>query len=228
MKSTKFLFILLFLTWFLWSEDYFNKAVYYYSLKRFSIAKDLFNKCIKANPLNDEIYFYLGNIDVVKSNYLEARKAYQKAIDINTENPHYYYNYASLNKRQGLYDVAVAQYKKALSLDSNFYKCHQHLAMIHYTLYDWEKSIKHFETVLKILPNHPDRDNINDWMDKLRKNKDFSLKKRQDLLRKSQKAGSKPQTPFSIDFDQIGHEQELESKAAESIDEVPVEIDIID
>lgn len=74
-------------------EEYYNLALEAFQNNNFHIAKDLLQKCIKANPSDHEAFTLLAGCFEKEGELGEAALAFKKALEIRPDIAEYHYNY---------------------------------------------------------------------------------------------------------------------------------------
>jgi len=84
---------------------------------RYSDAKQLYQKALKADPNYVDALNNLGVIYIREKNYKEAQANFERAIRFEPENVDPYYNLACVYALKGEIKLGIAHLKKACSLD---------------------------------------------------------------------------------------------------------------
>jgi tetratricopeptide (TPR) repeat protein len=81
----------------------------------------------------------------------------------------FHYNLAVAYTKSKLYDDAIESYEKSLALNPNNADAHYNLGLLYSDVKNNpEKAAKHYKKYLELKPNAEDRDEVQDWIDKLR------------------------------------------------------------
>ena len=81
----------------------------------------------------------------------------------------FHYNLAVAYTKSKLYDDAIESYEKSLSINPNNADAHYNLGLLYSDVKNnSEKAAKHYKKYLELKPNAEDRDEVQDWIDKLR------------------------------------------------------------
>ena len=62
-------------------EFYFYEGLKLYNLQNYSQAKQMFHKVIELNPINDAAYYYLGSINMIEGDSVQAEKNLLIAVE---------------------------------------------------------------------------------------------------------------------------------------------------
>lgn len=105
------------------------KGLKYFSLKRYKEAIEEFNKALKTDSSNPEIYANLGLAYYKIDRYRESIESYKKALLLNPDSRYIYKRLGALNLIIGEYDSAIEAFQKALQLNNEDPKAHFDLAI---------------------------------------------------------------------------------------------------
>lgn len=118
----------------------------------------LLKKSQKFKIVNYE-YFFLGNLELQKSNDSKAIKYFNKSIQISANNPFSYNSIGLIYQRNNKTEKAIEYFEKAIKCDGNLYFILYNLGRAFEKIGNIEKSKEYYEKVLKI--NKESQDAIN-------------------------------------------------------------------
>ncbi|MCX7765907.1 MAG: tetratricopeptide repeat protein, partial [Candidatus Sumerlaeia bacterium] len=147
---------------------YFNLGLLYLDRDNLTTAKEHFHTALKLQP---ELY---GNLLKIAEQYSREKK-WDKAIAILefsiTANPGEFWGYLYLGKVYAILgnkESAVANLKQASALNPQNAEVHYELAKVYLLLVQDERlAYQHFQQVLNLNPQHPDREKILKTMSQL-------------------------------------------------------------
>jgi len=88
---------------------------------------------------------------------------------LNQERALYHYNLAVAYTQSKFYDEAINAYEKSLSYNPDNPDAHYNLGLLYANIkYEPQKAIAHYQKYLELKPNAEDRDEVEDWIDKLK------------------------------------------------------------
>lgn len=196
--------------------DPFLEGERLYSQGKYTVALDYLAGATKQNPANADAWLYLGNIQTLQSNFVEADKAYQRALELRENSPDILASYGALKRQQKMYDVAEALFRKALVAKPAFAPAREQLGKLYFETFEWNKSADELEALLGLNPQHPQRTALENLIKKLRANLAMAEEKRKEFLNGG-KPTEKPPV-FSVDLKDAGKGAELKTKAEGSVD----------
>ena len=82
-------------------------------------ATDFYNRALKADPEQVDVFMRLAGLSFNAKEYEKAREMLLKVLDKQPNNPHALYNYALALHLQGEHEQAVAYWQKTVEVDAN-------------------------------------------------------------------------------------------------------------
>ena len=99
---------------------------------------------------------------------LESRLTTLEAT-MKKERARFHYNLAVAYTKAKLYDDAIEAYETSLALDPNNADAHYNLGLLYSDVKNnSEKAVAHYKKYIELKPDAEDRDEVQDWIDKLR------------------------------------------------------------
>lgn len=91
-------------------SEKFNQAFKFHESGEMTKARDLYLEILENEPLNDEVWYFLGTLYLQVNDYIESEECYKKALSIN---PRFQYleNLANLYLTKGDFSVAISLYQ---------------------------------------------------------------------------------------------------------------------
>ncbi len=116
-------------------------------------ALSAFNKAIKVNPNNADVYVQRGIYYFEQDDWEAASNDYEKAISLDPKNSHAYYNRGSLLMAQKNYPLALEDMTQAIVLMPDFPGAYINRGNIHKLLKDHQAALKDYSKAIDISPN---------------------------------------------------------------------------
>ncbi|MFH2144200.1 MAG: tetratricopeptide repeat protein [Bacteroidota bacterium] len=122
------------------------KAECYYTLGKYTLARDELQKSFKYYPDDHYNLNFMGRILLLLEQYDEAEKSFQKAIELDTNNVNYLLNYADLLAYEYFnnYEKAKALVLTALQKDSTNSKTYFYLAELEVIFKNYKEAEKKY------------------------------------------------------------------------------------
>ncbi len=155
----------------------FDKGKELYLKGKFQIALYFFKKAIEEDPLNPQLYFYLGNIYNHREEFDKSIDAFLKGIDLADEKNDYYYNLAKTYRSAKKHEKALQTFRKLLSRTDAYPESYYYIGLINFKLKNKEDTISNLETYLAKKPDSPQYETIEKVIKFLKENDDIWKKK---------------------------------------------------
>lgn len=138
------------------ASAYYNIAILYKEIEAIDMAREYFERTIKADPTYRGVHLQLGLIAEQKGEYSRAMEEYQKELAIDKSSALAYQRLGFLysNDKQDLIK-AEEFFKKSLELEPNNVDTLIHRANNLYTMGRFGESADEFEKVLQLDPKNP-------------------------------------------------------------------------
>lgn len=118
-------------------------------------AKEVFNKAIKAEKKNGDLYGYIADA-CIAANYPKLAEQYiARGKDVTTKNARIYMAIGNLEKLKGNFGPAANAYENANFYDKNFVLPLVKVGNIYLDSRSWDSSEKAFKQALQIDPKYP-------------------------------------------------------------------------
>ena len=127
---------------------------------------------VKQSPKNLDAWIELGNIFMDTSRFQEAIGAYEKVLEFDERNVDVRVDMGTCYRNIGKPDRAVEEYRKAMSINPNHLNAHRNLGVV--LAFDFKKkdeAIKEFKEYIRLAPNTPDAQKIEELVEKLKKSR---------------------------------------------------------
>ncbi len=138
------------------ADAFYNIALIYKENESDEMAREFFEKTIKANPNYPGVHLQLGLIAEQKGEYAKAMEEYKKEVAINNKSALAYQRLGFLysNDKQDL-QKAEEEFLKSLALEPDNVDTLIHYANNLYTMGKFGQSADQFEKVLQLDPKNP-------------------------------------------------------------------------
>lgn len=138
------------------SSVYCDWALYLYNLGETKDVFDKFEKALKLNPDNPDIYEGLSRVNFLSKNYSDSIRQMQKAIDLNPGNSEYYIFLADVYcEVNNVYD-AERMYKEVIFMEPENAVCHARLGIINLKQKKIDVALEHLRIAVKLDENNWD------------------------------------------------------------------------
>lgn len=118
----------------------------------------------KAATLDATNYDAINNVTLLLIKLRRFQEAFPyavKAVQIRTDSPELYLNLGIVCFNLGRIDESIAAYKNALNLNQEYVDAHFNLGVVLMRIQNKQKeSLEHFQKVLELQPNHPNKELI--------------------------------------------------------------------
>ncbi len=138
-------------------ENAYTSAIAYLGINNYELAKISFLKSLKNNYNVIGSYYYLGLIEYRDNNYKQAEEYLKKCIELDDKITDAHNTLGAIYAKQKRYKEAIAEFKKVLHDNSYLFpeNALYNLALIHYSMKDYKKSIEYCNKSLYIVPKSP-------------------------------------------------------------------------
>ncbi|MHA1146810.1 MAG: protein kinase domain-containing protein [Promethearchaeota archaeon] len=131
-------------------KDFENRGISFLTLNLTKEAIKNFEKVLEINPLNSDVYRYLGNALKKERNYNKSIEMLQKAIKLKPELADNYYDLANVYKELDHDKKAIELYKKAMELKFDNPKALYKIAQIYDKIEDYKLAKLYYKQFLSI------------------------------------------------------------------------------
>lgn len=131
-------------------------AMYLFDKKELNECFKIFTLAIKYDNANPEVYYQLGEVNILIKNYNEAILQLKKAININSDCAKYHMAIADCYAALGNTFEQKNSLLTAVHVDENDTNALFKLALLHESQHDRTSEIKALEKILEVEPNHLD------------------------------------------------------------------------
>jgi len=123
----------------------------------------------KHDPKNVAIWINLGNLLYDSTRYSEAIDAYEKALELDPKNVDVRVDMGTCYRRVRRADRAAEEFRKAISINPLHPYAHRNLGVVlAFDLNDKKEAVKEFEEYIKLSPNTPDAQDIQNLVNQLK------------------------------------------------------------
>jgi tetratricopeptide (TPR) repeat protein len=124
------------------AKDYiYKKAQLFYRAKEYDKAEMYFQESLDNDKKNPWVYYYLGNISLIKGDVNRAIDNFNISINLNPTNYYAYLNLAVIYQKIGMLDNAALSFEKILSIKPDIPECYFNLVRIYSTMKQKDKAI---------------------------------------------------------------------------------------
>jgi len=134
---------------------YKKRGVAYSAEKQYDKAISDYNKALKIEVNDEEIYYNRGNAYLEIGEYEKAILDYTYALKIKPNDPKIYYNRANVYIKIRDYEKAISDYNEALKINPNYIEAYINRGNIYFLKKNYEKAISDYTQALKIGNNYP-------------------------------------------------------------------------
>ncbi len=137
--------------------NFYSSAVAYLGVKNYELAKANFLKAINAHYNLVGAYYYLGIIEYAQNNLNLAEKYLLKCIKLDDKITDAHNTLGAIYAQKKEYKKAIEEFKKVLNDTTYLYpeNALYNLALLHYNLKQYKKSIEYCKRCLYIVPKSP-------------------------------------------------------------------------
>ena len=129
----------------------------------------LLQDVVKQDPQNAVAWINLGNLFMDSGRYPEAIDAYEQALGLDPKNVDVRVDMGTCYRRMRRVDRAAEEFRKAISLNPLHPYAHRNLGVVlAFDLNDKKQAIKEFEEYIKLYPNTPDAQQIQNLINQLK------------------------------------------------------------
>jgi tetratricopeptide (TPR) repeat protein len=125
-------------------------------LREFKEAKYILTQSLDKFPVDDEVFYYLGNLFYYQEAYDSAIWCYQQSIRIDDGISMYYSDKADAHLELDQFSIALQSYKKALELDVQNELAWYGAGTVYYYLQMYDSSRFYLSRAININPMDPD------------------------------------------------------------------------
>lgn len=148
----------------------FDQGMKLYKMGKYEVALVYLERAFKENPLNGQLYFYLGNIYNHKKMFNKSIEAYKRGLELTSNNSKklpYYYNLARSYHSAKQYKEALKIYNKLQKIEL-YPTIYLYQGMIHFKLRNKVQTIQAWETYLVKAPRNVQYKSIRRAIDRLK------------------------------------------------------------
>ena len=135
------------------AAPFMSKGNEYINQKKYLEAIDAFNKALDTEPITPEAYYSQAICYKRMKNYFEARLTLEMAMTMK-ESAEFMVEMANIEIAENNYTKAKSWLLKAIEIDPENDIAYQHLARVYYVSDELDKSIKAYESSLKLNPSN--------------------------------------------------------------------------
>ena len=138
-------------------ENAYSNAIAYLGVNNYELAEINFLKALNKNYNVVGAYYYLGLIEYRKNNYKKSEEYLKKCLNLDDKVTDAHNTLGAIYARQKRYKEAIVEFKKVLQDSSYLFpeNALYNLALIHYSLKEFDKSIEYCNKCLYIVPKSP-------------------------------------------------------------------------
>jgi tetratricopeptide (TPR) repeat protein len=138
-------------------EDYYSGAVAALGVDNYEEAKALFLKALKMHYKETGCYYYLGLIEYQQGNLDKSEYYLKNCISLNNNVTDAHNTLGAIYAKKRDYKKAIKEFKTVLLDKTYLYpeNALYNLALIHYALKNYDKSIYYCNESLKYVPKSP-------------------------------------------------------------------------
>jgi protein O-GlcNAc transferase len=135
-------------------QQVLQRALFLHQAGDLSEAGKLYRQITSKNPRNTYALHYLGIIEAAHGNYDQAKAYMDRSLSAFPQNIHFVQNYATILAQMGDYRLAFEISQRGLQLDDANQSLLYASAVSLYKLQRYEESLRAFDNLLVLAPNH--------------------------------------------------------------------------
>jgi len=140
-------------------RDLFNLALDNHKNKKFTKAKNLYQKILTINPNFLQAKNNLGLVLLAEDDYLNAKKIFKAVIEINPKIISAQYSLGFIFKKIGDYENSIKCFNKVIEINPNQLNANYNLGLIYKEIGNQENAEKYFKEEIRLNPKLVDAHN---------------------------------------------------------------------
>jgi tetratricopeptide (TPR) repeat protein len=136
-------------------DDIFDSALQAANNNNFTLAIDLFQRVVKADPKHKNLWNSLGRAYLASNQYDQAVDAFKKQIEINSYDEFAYNNLGLTYEAMQRYDDAIAQFQKQIEVNPLDPYAHGSLGLLYSKLKRWNDAVPELEKAVSLQDKNP-------------------------------------------------------------------------
>ena len=125
----------------------------YHNLNKLNLALSIYNKIVKLDDKNSDVYNNIGLILSLKKDYKEAEKVYRKGYKLNPQNSKSYLNILSMLEKLNKTEEMLIECQNLIKLNPNDADLFSHLGKAFQKLYRFEEAETAYLKAIEINPS---------------------------------------------------------------------------
>jgi len=151
-----------------YDSAYFNLGNARYRRKEFERAMAAWEKTLELNPGYTKVLYNLGNAYYQLENWTKSMEFYQRAAEVQPGRADIFYNIGQVQLKMGQVEAAIQSFERVLELAPEDVDAHIQLGNLHSRSGRNEEARACFRKVLELVPDHPQADQIRQFLESVR------------------------------------------------------------
>lgn len=133
-----------------------EKILLFIDLGQYSRALELLTPLLKKYPLESDLLFFAGRIELAKGNLMEAESRYLESLKVNPKSVRSYLGLGMIYGRKGDLKKALSMFNHAIEIDPSNAKAYSDRGVTRGAMNEITESIRDFDRAIELNPRYAD------------------------------------------------------------------------